>query len=328
MIIFHFGLVPVNKPIRTILSAALLALAAFRSDAVILFGTDDPNANTTAPGGALANSGWQDEGLFDGFLGTAIGQNYFITAKHIGGNIGDTFTLDNLVFVTTAVFADPNSDLQIWKVAGVLPTYAPIYRGTPGSEVGSSLVVFGRGTQRGDPVYVGNDSHLGGWLWGPADGRERWGTNVVGSVETVSGLGPLLRAPFDASGGANEAHLSAGDSGGGVFIFNVITDQWELAGINYGVDGPLSASTTGANPFLAAMFDTTGLYQEDDQGHWVPAVNPTAFYSTEIAAHTEFIDSIATVPEPATWFMAALTLLSIGYTQRRKLGPALKRIRN
>ncbi|MBV9007596.1 MAG: autotransporter-associated beta strand repeat-containing protein [Verrucomicrobia bacterium] len=37
--------------------------------------------------------------------------------------------------------------------------------------------------------------------------------------------------------------------------------------------------------------------------------------------------SLVAIPEPSTWFAAALTLLALGYTQRRKLVPALKLFR-
>jgi Dockerin type I domain len=267
-----------------------MAMAPAR--AVILFGTADPSANTSAPTGALAGSGWQYEGQFGAFLGTAIASNYFITAKHIGGSVGESFVLNRVVYITTAVFPDPSSDLQIWQVSGTFPAYASLYSGNPGSEVSLSLVVFGRGTQRGSAVNVGSDSHLGGWLWGTSDGVERWGTNVVGSIETDPTYGKLLRAPFDSTGGQNEGHLSVGDSGGAVFVYNESTNQWELAGINLAVDGPFSTSSSGTSSFNAAMFDTSGLFVQDDQGNWVTAPNPSAFYATEIAAHEGFIDSV------------------------------------
>jgi len=272
------------------LSITLAATAP--TQAVILYGTGDPTANTTAPAGALVNSGWQYEGQFGGFLGTAIASNYFITAKHIGGTVGQSFILNGVAYTTTAVFPDPSSDLQIWQIAGTFPTHAPLYSGAPGSEVNLSLVVFGRGTQRGSAVNVGSDPHLGGWLWGSSDGVERWGTNFIASIENDPTYGGLLRAPFDATGGLNEAHLSAGDSGGGVFVFNGDTSQWELAGINLAVDGPFSTSPNGTNPFDAAMFDTSGLFVQDDQGKWVTSPNPSAFYATEIAAREGFIDSV------------------------------------
>jgi hypothetical protein len=270
----------------------LFTVAATPSSAVILYGTVDPSANTSAPTGALANSGWQYQGEFGGVLGTPIASNHFITAKHIGGTVGQTFVFNGVTYTTTAVFPDPSSDLQIWRIAGTFPVHAPIYSGGAGSELNLGLVVFGRGTQRGNAVNVGDDSHLGGWLSGPADGVQRWGTNVIGSIVNDSTYGKLLRAAFDANGGPNEAQLSTGDSGGGVFVFNAATNRWELAGINLAVDGPFSTSPNGTNPFNAAMFDTSGLFVQDDQGNWVTAPNPSAFYATEIAAREGFIDSV------------------------------------
>jgi hypothetical protein len=278
--------------LRAVLVLYFLLAATRPSRAVILYGTSDPSANTTAPTGALASSGWQYEGQFGSFLGTVIASNYFVTAKHIGGNVGQTFVFNNVAYTTTAVFPDPSSDLQIWQIAGTFSTHAPLYSGPAGSEVNLSLVVFGRGTQRGNSVFVGNDSHLGGWLWGGGDEVQRWGTNVVGSIFVDDNYGDLLRAPFDNNAGSNEAHLSAGDSGGAVFVFNSMTNRWELAGINLAVDGPFSTSSSGTNAFDAAMFDTTGLFVQGDSTTWGAAPNPSAFYSTEIAAHRRFVESV------------------------------------
>ncbi len=260
--------------------------------AVILYGSGDPTANTTAPTGPFANSGWQFEGQFDGFLGTVIAPNYFITAKHIGGSVGDTFSFNGTNYTTTAVFPDPSSDLQIWRVSGTFPIQAPLYSGSPGTEANLFLMVFGRGTQRGNSVFVGPVSHQGGWLWGTSDAVQRWGTNIVGSIVNDPTYGELLRVPFNNNAGPNEGHLSVGDSGGAVFVFNMTSKAWELAGINLAVDGPFSTSSNGANAFDAAMFDTTGLFVDGGSGTWVAAPNPSAFYSTEIAAHKGFIESV------------------------------------
>ena len=260
--------------------------------AVVLYGTGDPTANTSAPTGSLAGSGWQYEGQFNGLPGTVIASNYFITAKHIGGSVGDFFIFNGVNYTTSAVFPDPSSDLQIWQVAGTFPIHAPLFSGSPGSEVNLSLIVFGRGRQRGSPVTVGNDSHLGGWLWGNSDGTQRWGINVVGSIFIDSTYGHLLRVPFDSNAGPNEAHLSPGDSGGGVFLLNPATNNWELGAVNLAADGPFSYSATGANSFNASLFDTTSLFVPDALGGWVASPNPSAFYSTEIAAHRSFIESV------------------------------------
>jgi hypothetical protein len=273
-----------------VLSVGLIVVT--QSRAVILYGTADPSVNTTAPVGALAGSGWQYEGQFGINSGTVIASNYFITAQHIGGSVGQVFTFNGSSYRTTAVFRDLSSDLAIWQVAGTFPIHAPLYSGPAGTEPDLSLIVFGRGTQRGNPVYVGSDSHLGGWFWGITDYVQRWGTNVVGSIYNDFTYGKLLRAPFDANAGPNQGHLSAGDSGGGVFVFNTTTNGWELAGVNLAVDGPFSTSANGSNAFNAAMFDTTGLFVKSDQGTWIPAPNPGAFYATEIAARRGFIESV------------------------------------
>src|ERR1700731_563949 len=79
-----------NPRLRLLLLLTIdaLILAPTPSGAVILYGTGDPSANTSAPTGALAGSGWQYEGQFAGVLGTVIASNYFITAKHVGGSVG------------------------------------------------------------------------------------------------------------------------------------------------------------------------------------------------------------------------------------------------
>src|SRR5439155_11197840 len=67
--------------------ALLLGLPA-ASKAVIVFGTGDPAHNTTAPTGALIDSGWQYQGAWGVYLGTPISSNFFITGAHVGGRVG------------------------------------------------------------------------------------------------------------------------------------------------------------------------------------------------------------------------------------------------
>src|SRR5438445_12203876 len=96
------------------------------AQAVILFGTGDPNANTSPPTGTLANSGWQYQGTWGGFLGTPIASNYFIAAKHVGNAGNNTFVFNGQSYSVIQEFdhPDPNVDLTIWKVQGSFPTYA------------------------------------------------------------------------------------------------------------------------------------------------------------------------------------------------------------
>jgi len=284
-----------------------LWLSGIPANAVLFYSTGDPNYNTTAPGGSLTNSGWQYEGLWGSYLGTPIAPKYFITAGHVGGSIGQALVFNGTQYPTTAVFDDPDSDLRIWRVCGTFPDYARIYTNT--DEVNKSFVVFGRGTQRGAAVTTTNGAFgvkTNGWMWGPGDGVQRWGENVVaGTVNgdglLGSGLGVLLQATFDKTGGPNECHLSVGDSAGAVFIQDGST--WKLAGINYAVDGPYNTSTNGPG-FAGAIFDEGGLYKKDVTGNWsptpdLPTAQPGSFYATRVSAHVAWIDSVINGPTPS-----------------------------
>jgi hypothetical protein len=144
-------IIPLTKPV--VLAALLLALACTSTPAVMLKGSGDPAFNTTAPTGALQDSGWQYQGQWGSFLGTPIGEQYFIAAKHVGGSVGAAFIFNDATYTTTAYWDDPSgSDLRIWKVDGLFPTWAPVY--SLNDEVGKPLVVLGRGTQRGEPVII------------------------------------------------------------------------------------------------------------------------------------------------------------------------------
>src|SRR5213592_3616881 len=198
-----------------------LLLNIISARAIIFYSTGDTNYNTTAPSGTLTDSGWQYEGTWGGYLGTAIAQKYFITAHHVGGSVGQTFDFRGLRYTTVGVTNDPASDLSLWRICGTFPEYAQIYTNT--NEVGQSFVVIGRGTQRGAPVTTTDalgTVKTNGWQWQLElyDGVVRWGENVVtgivdGDSLFGSGLGELLQATFDANGGSNECHLSFGDSG-------------------------------------------------------------------------------------------------------------------
>jgi len=199
-----------------------------RLRAIIFIFTSDPAYNTTAPTGELGNSGWQWQGRWSGCLGTPIGPHHFITAQHVGGQVGDPFILGGISYTTKVYSDDTKSDLRIWAISGTFPTWAPVYRGS--DEVGKSLIVMGVGLSRGAEVRVNGE--LKGWQWGGGGGILRWGQNIVTSADDYGpGLGSLLRAEFDVGAGTNEAHLASGDSGGAVFIQE--GGVWKLAGINF-----------------------------------------------------------------------------------------------
>lgn len=256
-----------------------------------------PTRNTSAPTGALEDSGWQFQGRWGNFLGTPITPRHFITAAHVGGSIGGTFTYQGQPYHTTARWTDPDTDLRIWEIDGQFPSFAPLY--TANDELGKDLIVFGRGTQRGAEVLV--SGAVKGWLWGTDDHVQSWGQNTVSDVD-----GTTLAFTFDASGGPNEGQLSGGDSGGAVFINDAGT--WKLAGINFAVTGRYRLTET-SSPFNAALLDQGGLWVETDPNVFqflpnIPKDLPGASFASRISTRMDWIQSV--IPEPSVGLLLAV----------------------
>lgn len=298
--------------------------------AVLFYATGDAGHNTSAPTGAFEDSGWQYEGTYGSFLGTIIAPQYFITAQHFGPQ-GSTF-VHNGIFnggadVVYNVDFSANgglgywdiagTDLRIVKVAEVFPYYAPLYTGS--GETGLTMVTHGMGGPRGDAILVSGD--LQGWEHSSPDGTPRWGSNTVSGIYT-SVLGDLLTASFSASGTAEEATLSGGDSGGGVFVND--GGVWKLAGVNYSVDGRFDTNNIvgDGSDFDAALFDRGGLYQGSDAFGWTlipnqPLDNPSSMYASRISSSATAIESIIAVPEPGAALLVLAGALGLVLPRRR-----------
>lgn len=312
-------------------SVVLLLLANGTGRAVILFDTDNALANTTAPTGIYADSGWGFMGQFGGSLGTMIAPQYFITAQHIGvpssdfistaalngGPLDIHYAIDTTANGGTGYWNIPGTDLRIFKINGTFPGYVPLYTGA--SEVGMSLVTFGRGGPRGAEVGASK-----GWLTTGTDGVVRWGANVVSSTQTFGGLGSLLVAEFNAIPGQNEATLSDGDSGGATFVLD--GGQWKLAGINYGAEGyfDTTAAPVHTTYFSAALYDKGGFY-EGSNVNLVWGLNPdlgtdlpASMYASRISTNLAAIQGIVAVPEPGSACLLGLAALGLLGRRRRR----------
>ncbi len=276
--------------IGNILLAIGLCLFPLRSHGVILARTGDSMENRTPPDNDVAGSGWNYQGDWGSYSGTPIAPQYFLSASHIG-QAGGVFVYRGVTYTIAASFQDPFSDLLMWKINETFPegSYAPLY--TKNDEAGQRIVAIGRGTQRGDPYDLNNTFR--GWRWGAGDEVRRWGENVVTTTVTFGVGNNFLYALFDNPGLPNECHLSAGDSGGAVFIND--GGVCKLAGINYGVDGHFYTDNQGHGEFDAALFDAGGLYEFDDSHNTYVLLDeptPTGFYATRISAKVPWIESV------------------------------------
>lgn len=285
------------------LSVALIALlavvsAAPAAEAIIVLGSQQ--RNLTPPTGKYENSGWQYQGIWGRFLGTAISPYHFITARHVGGLIGDPFIYRGKKYETINVHKFTNCDLSIWTVAEPMPDYAPLYLGN--KEVGRDVVLFGRGTSRGEAVVI--DNRLRGWRWGPSDGRMSWGRSRIARIVPSGGYGDLsagekLCFDFLYEDDPNAGSVSSGDSGGGVFIQD--EKRWKLVGINYGVSGQYSSTGSPEDQFSAAIFDGRGFWQRYGEGFtWTHELDrwpaTTLSFATRIAPYTPTILDIVNQP--------------------------------
>ena len=270
--------------------AAGIHLVRPAARAVLLLGTGDPAVNTSAPTGELAGSGWQYQGRFGDFLGTAVAPNFFITAKHLGA-AGSVFRFHGVDYPVIKRIDDRWSDLTLWRVAGDLPIFAPLYPRE--DELGQRLVVIGRGSERGSDVF--KEGVLRGWSWGAETRVERWGENVVSRIAYSGVEKYFLYAAFDLNGGPNEAHLASGDSGGAVFLNDGGT--WKLGGINYSVEGPFYAAPSRDTRFYGALVDTRGFYSSNDGGqsfysYPTATTRPSGFYAARISNRRQWISSV------------------------------------
>lgn len=306
----HFH-VPARLPLLplwvVVLSFGMLVI----SRAVIVYDPDPPATYTSAPTGFYADSGWAFQGKYGGYLGTMIAPQYFLTAQHFGlqgggtfissaefnGSADVTYTIDSAANGGLGYFDIAGTDLRVIKINETFANWAEIYTGS--SEVGAEMITYGRGGPVGAEVELAGQPR--GWLHTGSDGVARWGANDVDQI-VLSGVGTLLAADFDPINNSHEATLSAGDSGGGVFI--QAGGQWFLAGINYGVDGFFDTNSTSGDfsEFEAALYDKEGFYQGSDGTGWNLVTQPggSKLYASRVSDSAMEIAAITGVPEPGS----------------------------
>ncbi len=244
-----------------------LVLGPHPAQAVILFGTGDPTAHTSPPQGDVANSGW-DTQIGPLFSGTAVGPRHVLTAVHLGVGTNSTLTLGALTYPIIDVVDCPDTDLRLLRVGGRFPRWANLHTAT--NEVGKRAVLFGRGGPRGAAITSERPEGpvLCGWRWTLSDQKLRWGTNVIEGIQpgTDENPGEYLASLFTDDAGDDEATVSVGDSGGGLFLEDDY-GNWALGGVLSAVESAFKESPEEA-PFYAAVFDRRDFLEEVRKGVW------------------------------------------------------------
>lgn len=241
---------------------------AQRTEALVYCVTNAVDEHRIAPTGELADSGWNETAPINDFLGTVIYSNAMLTAKHIWRiSVGQQFTYEGQAHTVTSKVDDAGSDFTVLFFTSAVTNFARINIET--NDISSSVVLQGRGMERGDVVMTGG--HTNGWLWAwdKRWGIRRWGVNQY--FGETPGDGTYALAAFDNNGNSDECMLSVGDSGGPGFLKTA--SGWKLATVNYSVDpATFTLSTNPVVAFDASLFDCAGLYYDDGSTwQYVPA---------------------------------------------------------
>jgi hypothetical protein len=114
------------KRMKVLVIALVCAFSWVDAKAIILYGSGDPEYNTTPPVGEYADSGWRWQGYWFGTQATPIGEHHFIAASHVGGYIGAVFRFRGEEYKVVAFWEEPTGrDLTIFQVDKPFPDWGP-----------------------------------------------------------------------------------------------------------------------------------------------------------------------------------------------------------
>lgn len=272
---------------KYLLLSILSVLLTIRVNALVYM-NGPANRNTNAPTNNLVRQAWDLQGEFGFFLGTPIAKKWFVTVKHIGGNVGDTFTINNKKYKTTYKTNHPSADLTLWKVDSDFSSVATI-----GDFGFGPSYVFGRGMIRGPEIFI-NTNQLRGWYWANGSSVKRWGTTSasfsVSDPKSSTVIGYVSRKDplyYDVAKDIAQdfCSVASGDSSGGVFKIN--NNQIELTGLIYAVSDRWSFTNSGPT-YLSTLVDSGGLWLGVNPRNYVTDTKEYDFPSTWQAIDLSF----------------------------------------
>lgn len=200
------------------------------------------NINTTAPGTSF-NSGtfsqalpWYNVGQLNGDSATYLGDvdgnatYWVITPYHVTASLPATVTFNGIAYNTVAGSYVRLNNFD--NSAADLAVFALNVNANPANMVTLTL--------ESTTPAIGTSLYYVGY----GGGTKRWGYNTVAGYSYGSdGYGNIAVFSSDYNPGSpnpNEAQAIGGDSGGAAFVYNTLTQSWELGGVMVAVNGNIT----------------------------------------------------------------------------------------
>jgi len=276
---------------------SLACLGSHSLMAIVIMNNGSASFNTTdtigssvsgwSSGWGSSGDGWNYVGEVNDASGVYLGNNWVLTAAHV--NNPTSFTLNGNVYNATGISYTNFTNSLTGTAAADLHLFQIFNTSTTGTNVTLSNLSLATTVPSLNQTVV-----MIGYGGASGQASQSWGTNTVyhNTQYPVSVNGYQSIDFTTLNSGQNYASVGLGDSGGGDFM--KIGANWQLAGIN-----EASISYSGTNPLTGTNYTGSAFIQ-------------LGAYSTQISA------IVNAVPEPSTWTLAVLSLLTGASVMRKR----------